>query len=215
MLSRWCTGSIHHFLANSSMVCRLPGAARTGDQGFLLRSFDGDGIGGISHRYGGGGLCSWCEFLANIIPRDQMPRVELGVGDGFVDQVTNNSYQVHDGRISALSQSFEDCGVRAGVEDDNPEFNDLDDFDEVVAKLTSMGLGADKASGDNKIEEIVRDFGNQMMLDDDDELKYEVYWHLAYMEGTKDGCYMQAQMEYRALTVDDPDRSEMLRRAVL
>ncbi|KAA8564989.1 hypothetical protein EYC84_010758 [Monilinia fructicola] len=117
-------------------MLRLPGAARTGDQGFLLRSFDGDGIGGISHRYGGGGLCSWCA---------RRP-------------------------ISALSQSFEDCGVRAGVEDDNPEFNDLDDFDEVR---------------DNKIEEIVRDFGNQMMLDDDDELKYEVYWHLAYMEGTK------------------------------
>ncbi|RAL64080.1 hypothetical protein DID88_003268 [Monilinia fructigena] len=101
---------------------------------------------------------------------------------------------VHDGRISALSQSFEDLWI--------------------VAKLTSMGLGAEKANQDNKIEEIVRDFGDQMMLDDD-ELKYEVYWHLAYMEGTKDGCYMQAQMEYKALTVDDPDRSEMLRRAVL
>ncbi|QSZ33319.1 hypothetical protein DSL72_002907 [Monilinia vaccinii-corymbosi] len=120
---------------------------------------------------------------------------------------------VHDGRISALSQSFENCGVPSGVSD-SPDFNDFDDFDEVVEKLTSMGLGSEKLNEDKKIEEIVRDFDDRMMLDDD-ELKYEVYWHLAYMEGTKDGCYMQGYMEYRALTVDDPDRSEMLRRAVL
>jgi len=77
-----------------------------------------------------------------------------------------------------------------------------------------MRLGTDTANEDKKIEEIVRDFNDQMMLEED-ELKYEVYWHLAYMEGTKDGCYMQAQMEYKALTMDDPERSEMLRRSVL
>ncbi|ESZ90123.1 hypothetical protein SBOR_9497 [Sclerotinia borealis F-4128] len=114
---------------------------------------------------------------------------------------------VHDGRINALSQSFEDCGVRPGVEESS-------DFDEVIEKLTSMGLDTDRPNEDNKMEEIVQDFNNQMMLEDD-ELKYEVYWHLAYMEGTKDGCYMQAQVEYKALTMADPDRSEMLRRAVL
>ncbi|KAI9643932.1 hypothetical protein NHQ30_007283 [Ciborinia camelliae] len=143
---------------------------------------------------------SYCDRLM------EMDSVEFPVGtveEGYVRGV-------HDGRISALSQSFEDCGVRPGV-DSSPIF---DDFDEVVEKLSSMGLGNDKSNGDNKIEEIVRDFNDQMMLEDD-ELKYEVYWHLAYMEGMKDGCYMQAQMEYKALTVDDPDRSEMLRRAVL
>ncbi|KAF7922601.1 uncharacterized protein EAE98_008127 [Botrytis deweyae] len=117
---------------------------------------------------------------------------------------------VHDGRINALSQSFEDCGVYSAG--DNSVV--VDDFNEVLETLTNMRLGTDAANEDKKIEEIVRDFNDQMMLEED-ELKYEVYWHLAYMEGTKDGCYMQAQMEYKALTMDDPERSEMLRRAVL
>ncbi|CAD6447350.1 fdc46dd0-1cb6-4cfa-9a23-b5b436fc84b1 [Sclerotinia trifoliorum] len=118
---------------------------------------------------------------------------------------------VHDGRINALSQSFEDCGVRPGEHNGSSM---VDDIDEVLRKLTNMGLGTAKSNEDNKIDEIVRDFNDQMMLEDD-ELKYEVYWHLAYMEGTKDGSYMQAQIEYKALTMDDPERSEMLRRAVL
>ncbi|EDN94323.1 predicted protein [Sclerotinia sclerotiorum 1980 UF-70] len=144
---------------------------------------------------------SYCDRLI------EMETVEFPVGT--VEEAYIRG--VHDGRINALSQSFEDCGVRPGEHNSS---SIVDDIDEILRKLTNMGLGTAKSNEDNKIDEIVRDFNDQMMLEDD-ELKYEVYWHLAYMEGTKDGSYMQAQIEYKALTMDDPERSEMLRRAVL
>lgn len=77
-----------------------------------------------------------------------------------------------------------------------------------------MGLGTNEPTEDNKIEDIVQNINDQMELDDD-ELQHDLYWHMSYMDGKQDGCYMQAQLEYKALLMVEPNRSEMLKRALL
>ncbi|PQE17735.1 hypothetical protein CJF31_00005478 [Rutstroemia sp. NJR-2017a BVV2] len=122
---------------------------------------------------------------------------------------------VRDGRISALSHpipEFEQNTSSTSI----TSLAALSELETLSHILTALEPTASNPN-ENDINSLSQQLQDQLTLTDenDDELKHAILWHLAYMEGMKDGCAMQAQLECAAIREDATVRKELMRRAVL
>ncbi|PQE25408.1 hypothetical protein CJF30_00000088 [Rutstroemia sp. NJR-2017a BBW] len=116
-----------------------------------------------------------------------------------------------DGRINALSQPLPDFDHQTTPTSITslPALPALETLSQI---LTALELT------ENDITSLAHQLQDQITLTDnqDEELKHAIFWHLAYMEGVKEGSALQIQLEGAAIGEEDTTvRKELMRRALL